>query len=242
MVYYSAIYLNEICAVLPCVWLWGGVRSHPSQKVMDVARTLPLLACLVLLASGKFVGWIATIVVGAYTVLANVAMARLDAKYPPATYSTLAYFASHLSVVCWLAGVGTPNKYARGVVVGLNVVTVAVLAVTVLVALPYMQAWKCYDGTSPDLFRKGYCPQYTGDYVGNQACLFATADGYGSNPRCRPEKWQEFTPLHDVVGLAGHVAFHLLAASFALYWTQVWSHAADAQIESCLLVARTKHD
>lgn len=82
MVWYGAIYLNEVCAILPCVWLWGNVRAHPAQKVMDVCRTVPLIVIMVLFVTGNFVGWWATLGVGIYTVLANVAMARLDASTP----------------------------------------------------------------------------------------------------------------------------------------------------------------
>ena len=195
--WYGAIYVNEFTVLLPGL-LWGSVRRTGGQKVLDVMRTAPLLAFIASASAGVWWGWTGAGILAAYCVVTNVAMAACDrAQSQP--FDATVYFLSHASVIAWVTGTATASRYVRAVSVCLNLLAVGTLVFSLTFAVPFMQAWMCYSSPrDPASLTKGYCPQYTGDYVGNKACSFTVIDSDQTthavgNPRCNPATWGEYT-------------------------------------------------
>ena len=235
----EAAFANEFTLLLP-VLLWASFRQTWAQKLVDVWRTVPLLAAVTVeIVGGGSSAWIWAAVV-AWTVVANVAQYRIDEaviaghqiKFPQLTYELL-----QISVVQWLIGaLAPPSRLVRGSIVALNLAAVAVVAADVAIARPLTLAWICYPSRAPKTWTRGYCPQYTGQYDGNAACSFVL-DKDQNNPRCDPKTWDQGTSLHDTMGVGAHVALHVIAITAALHLASIPSAVLQARVDACISTA-----
>jgi hypothetical protein len=234
--WYRAVYYNEFMFALPGV-LWSSLRRTGPQKILDVARTaVPAYLVMSYAIEGSLThrqvvyGIVATIVL-------NLAMCSADARHV-IKFNTGLYLASHVSVVAWLFGIGLGASTARACVCAVNFLAIATFLITLLVAVPYTQAWMCYPSNDPRMFTKGYCPQYTGDYAFSKACSFDNEASVSAvTARCNPHNFGEYTPVHDAIALEGHVAGHALIVSAVLYYTQIISRLPLARLAYCQEVA-----
>jgi len=230
--WYSAVYYNEWMYLVPGV-LWSTVRQSAVQRFVDVARVLPLVVYLLHAAhTGVYGGAPLLWFVTSFVVL-NMAMMRADAA-STRTFNGGVYVVAHLSVCTWLFGLGIGRGVARGAVCTINAVSCLVLVTTLLLAVPAMQAWECYDTRDVRAYVHGYCPQYTGNYDANRAC---SATIQKDTVYCDPKSYEEYTPLHDVVQLEGHVGAHALFTSGVLYFTQIIRRTQQARLAACHALA-----
>lgn len=232
--WYSAIYRNEILLLVPLL-LSRTVRRSGAQRALDVARTVPLLGVLAVWLAGGRVSPAAWASTGAYTLVANAAMAVADTRVHVPFHATT-YVLSHASVLVWLFGIGDGSATLRFVTAGTNLAMAASLVAVILVTVPYMDAWACYPSADVHTLTKGYCPQYTGDYVNNVACTFKTATT--PNPRCDPSAWKKPRSLHDTIGPVGHFLAQAILASAALFGAMVVADVPRARVKACVLAAR----
>lgn len=231
--WYSAIYRNEWLLLVPLL-LSRTVRRSGAQRAIDVARTVPLLATIAVWLAGGHVAPLAWLCLAGYTLLANVAMAVADARVH-VPFDSTTYVLSHASVVVWVLGVGEGASAVRLATAGVNLALALSFAAVVFVAVPYMDAWACYPSTDVHALSRGYCPQYTGDYVNNAACTFSAE---APNVRCDPAKWMEPRPLHDTVGPTGHFLAQAIVASGALFAAMVVAQVPRARVRACVEAAR----
>lgn len=233
--WFNGVYVNEFTFVLPVV-LWWSVRQSLAQRVLDLLRTLPLIVSLLVHYLAYSVPLYAWIAIGAWTAVANLAQYRLDAHNAP-NFSELTFVLTHISVVHWLTFSLTSSKLLRAIATAVNVGALAYLAAVVFLAAPISKAWDCYQSRDPATFTKGYCPQYTGEFHHNPACSYTLPD-QTFNPRCDPSEWGNYVSIHDVVDHAGHVSFHMLAATLAWHLTMIPAASEKARVQACIAVAR----
>ena len=181
--------------------------------------------------------WHWWLVVVVWTVVANIAQYRLDIKHNP-PFSPVVYALAHLSVLHYLAFSLCPYRAFRWILVAANAAAAAYLAFEVLLASPITKAWECYPSKNPSTFTRGYCPQFTGQYHGNKACDFGGLAERTYNPRCDPANYNEPGVVVDVVGAAGHVAFHVLSTTLALHVCMIPGSLAGARLQACIDMAR----
>ena len=232
--WFDAAWLNEFTLLIPGL-LWPTVRTTPAQRVLDVLRTVPIVAtvCVHVLASPvPLYAWIA---VAAWTVLANLAQYRLDTHADP-PFSEITYMLLHLSVLHWLTFSLAPNAAARALGVAINVAAAAYMTSVILFAVPLAKAWVCYPSKDPTTFTLGYCPQYTGVFKGNRACEYKLTGAVSYNPRCDPRKWKQDPPVHDLISHTGHVVASILIASLAFHLAWIKDATDQARIDACIAV------
>jgi len=235
--WYRAVYFNEWMFVVPGV-LWFSVRTTGPQKVLDVARTSVPIFMAVKYARDGFLSRSEVTYGAVAVIILNLAMCSADTRSRVVQFNATTYFLSHASVVTWLFGIGLGASSARAWVCAINFVSLVAFLLTLLVAVPYTQAWMCYTTNDPTSFTQGYCPQYTGDYTFSKACSFTKATAHRVTSRCNPREFGEYTPLHDAFGLEGHLAAHALLVSGVLYFSQIVSREPLARLLSCQELAK----
>ena len=234
--WFDAVWLNEVLLLTPGL-LWWSVRYTPAQRFLDLARTVPLWACVIVHFVSHPIPPYAWVAVVAWTLVANVAQHRLDTHENP-PFKEITYILAHVSVLHWLSFSLAGSGVARAIGVIANVAGALYFAAVVTIAVPIGRAWMCYPSKEPSTFNRGYCPQYTGQYIDNPACSY-TLDHIRTeyNPRCDPRKWGEYVSVHDAVGHAGHVVGHVLAATLVYHISMIPAATEQARINACIYVA-----
>ena len=234
--WFNGVFLNEVLLIFP-VLLWWTVRQSLAQRLLDLLRTLPLIAAILVHTLAYSLPLYAWLAAGAWTLVANLAQYRLDAHNSP-NFSEFVFVVSHISVLHWIFFTLTSSSLLRALATAVNLGAVAYFASVILFSIPLTRAWACYRSNDVSTFVNGYCPQYTGQYHLNPACehTFSTSE---YNPRCDPTEWGKFVPLHDVVDHAGHAAFHVLASTLAWHLTMIPSASEKARVQACIAVARS---
>lgn len=236
---YAGVYGNEVLLAFP-VLLWWSARKHPLQRVVDVLRVVGLwyLIISVSLPPPHRPSPALAVAAAAWTVVANIAQARVDRAHPPQHWSPVVHGLSYLGAYHWLSSSLAPPRL-RLLAVGVNLVAVGVLATEVLFFAPLSSAWLCYGSGDPADFTRGYCPQYTGAYHGNAACSF-TADHFletEANPRCSPKEWGEYADVVGSLGGEAVAAVIALAATLALHLRLIQTSLRKERLRACIALA-----
>lgn len=227
--WWTVAYTNELTLLVPGL-TWAVFRKKWQQRLCDIARVLALLVTLPRWGAGVEISHAEWVVMGIYTAVLNMAMFLIDLETGPHEFDARAevfYGLALLSPIRFLLGTpamftGVHQSRLRYIAMAANVVTIAYVAGAFIFVNPYVNAWWCYPRPRhPSTFRYGYCPQKTGDYIGNQACIYLNNQTEFS-PRCDPDHWMNFEKsTHDLSGLDVHFAGAVLTVSAAVFLVQV---------------------
>jgi hypothetical protein len=242
-------YSNEFFLLVPGL-TWFVFRTTYVQRTCDLARTLPVLVWIPLLATGHVANATVTaIVVLSWTLVANVAMYFIDSahmKMADVKLRGLPKGADVLFAVClvspsalitgsptfWL---DEPKNRLRFVCIAANIILVTYLTWVFLVTVPFEKAWGCYPHkTTVADYTFGYCPQHYDppqNHNLNQACHQMINGGFTPTEQCYGATASN--SVHRLMGTIAHTAAHLLAVSATVYIAQIPAAIEYFRLEGC---------
>ena len=248
--WWRCVYGNEIFLAVPCL-TWGVIRTTWTQRVVDLLRTVPLLLVVALAVWADVpVTVLEGVVLGAYTVVMNVAMYAVDKKRSReyslgARGAEALVVATLLSPLALLTGspasvAGVPASPLRSLCVLANVGASVYLAVELLLTQPFTDAWLCYPHprTLASLVH-GYCPQYLRVRFPDATPALRGAcrwlDPWGHNARCNPDA--RGRTLHEEASATAHVVVHILLVSVVCYVVSIPSVLHTLRVGACTKLA-----